>query len=124
VFTAGVKDYADPILDKIDPDGTLFKKRMYRDSCIKVDQFFIKDLDIILDREKTDMVIVDNSILSFAFDLANGVPINSFMGDEEEDKDLLYLVSFLEEAFFAKDMRISCEESFKLQYYLSTTQPN
>jgi len=34
-WTAGVKDYADPILDKIDPDGTIFKKRMYRDSCIK-----------------------------------------------------------------------------------------
>lgn len=34
-FTAGVKEYADPILDQIDPDGTLFKKRMFRDSCIK-----------------------------------------------------------------------------------------
>ena len=93
---------------------------MYRTECIKVDAFFIKDLDVILDREKTNMVIVDNSILSFAFDLANGVPINSFMGDEEEDKDLLYLVSFLEEAFYQTDIRIACEESFKLQYLLST----
>ena len=90
-----MKEYADPILDKIDPDNTLFKKRLYRDHCIKTDQFFIKDLDIILDREKTEMIIVDNSILSFAFDLANGVPINSFMGDEDDDKDLLYLISFL-----------------------------
>ncbi len=46
------------------------------------------------------MIIVDNSILSFAFDLANGVPINTFTGEEEaEDKDLLYMYSFLEEAF-------------------------
>ena len=37
VFTAGVKDYATPILDKMDPDGTIFKKRMFRDECIKVD---------------------------------------------------------------------------------------
>lgn len=66
------------------------------------------------------MVIVDNSILSFAFDLPNGVPINSFMGDEQEDKDLLYLISFLEEAFYQKDIRTACEESFKLQYLLST----
>jgi TFIIF-interacting CTD phosphatase-like protein len=95
-----VKDYADPILDKIDPEKTIFKKRMYRDSCIKCEQFFIKDLDVILDREKKNIIIVDNSILSFAFDLANGVPINSFMGDEEDDKDLLYLISFLEEAFY------------------------
>ena len=87
VFTAGVKDYATPILDKIDPDNTLFKKRLFRDTCIKCDQFFIKDLDVILDRDKKSMLLVDNSILSFAFDLPNGVPINSFMGDEEDDKD-------------------------------------
>ena len=66
------------------------------------------------------MIIVDNSILSFAFDLANGVPINSFMGDEEDDKDLLYLISFLEEAFYQNDVRVACEESFKLQYLLSS----
>ena len=52
---------------------------------------------------------MDNSILSFAFDLANGVPINSFMGDEEDDKDLLYLISFLEEAFYQNDVRVACE---------------
>ena len=43
--------------------------RLYRDTCIKVDQFYIKDLDVILDRTKEAMVIVDNSILSFSFDL-------------------------------------------------------
>lgn len=37
VFTAGVKEYADPILDQLDPDGKLFKARLYRDSCIKVE---------------------------------------------------------------------------------------
>ena len=120
VWTAGVQEYADPILDHIDPDKTLFVKRMYRTECCKVDQFFVKDLDVLMDREKKDMIIVDNSILSFAFDLANGVPINSFMGDEEEDKDLLYLVSFLEEAFYQEDVRLACENSFKLQYLLST----
>lgn len=120
VFTAGVKDYATPILDKIDPDNTLFKKRLFRDTCIKCDQFFIKDLDVILDRDKKNLLLVDNSILSFAFDLPNGVPINSFMGDEEDDKDLLYLISFLEEAFFQADVREACEASFKLQYLLST----
>ena len=120
VWTAGIKEYAEPILDRIDPEKTLFTKRMYRTECIKVDQFFIKDLDVILDRDKANMVIVDNSILCFAFDLANGVPINSFMGDEPDDRDLLYMVSFLEEAFYQPDIRVACEESFKLQYLLST----
>jgi len=53
------------------------------------------------------MIIVDNSILSFAFDLDNGVPIQSFMGTEEEDKELLFLISFLEEIAFLEDVRVS-----------------
>ena len=34
VFTAGVQDYADPILNYIDPDKRFFKKRLYRTDCI------------------------------------------------------------------------------------------
>ena len=119
-FTAGVKDYADPILDKIDPEKKIFKKRLYRDSCIKCDEFYIKDLDVIMDRKKENIIIVDNSIMSFAFDLANGVPINSYMGNDPNDKDLLYLYSFCEQAFYQSDVRKACEESFKLRYILSS----
>ncbi len=75
VFTAGVQDYADKILDQIDPERKIIKKRMYRQDCIQLQEFFIKDLDVFIDREKENIVIVDNSILSFAFDLDNGVPI-------------------------------------------------
>jgi CTD small phosphatase-like protein 2 len=101
VFTAGVQEYADKILDQIDPERTIFKKRMYRQDCIQLQDFFVKDLDVFIDREKENIVIVDNSIMSFAFDLDNGVPIQSFWGDEEDDKELLFLISFLEEAFYA-----------------------
>lgn len=37
VFTAGMQDYADQILDYIDPNKKLFKKRLYRQDCIKLD---------------------------------------------------------------------------------------
>jgi TFIIF-interacting CTD phosphatase-like protein len=79
-----------------------------------VKQFFIKDLDIILDREKEKMIIVDNSIVSFAFDLDNGVPINSYMGMEEDDRELLFLYSFLEEIAEVKDVRENIAASFRL----------
>lgn len=120
VFTAGMQDYADNILDYIDPNKKLFKRRLYRNDCIKLDQFFIKDLDIILDRDRSDMIIVDNSIVSFAFDLDNGVPINSFMGTEEDDKELLFLFSFLEECATAPDVRPKIKEAFKLSYLQSS----
>jgi TFIIF-interacting CTD phosphatase-like protein len=60
------------------------------------------------------MVIVDNSIVSFAFDLDNGVPINSYMGDEENDRELLFLYSFLEEIATVPDVRVPIAAAFKL----------
>ena len=114
VFTAGEQEYADNILDYIDPDKKIFTKRLYRQDCIKVENFFIKDLDIILDRDKRSMLIVDNSIVSFAFDLDNGVPINSYLGTEEDDRELLFLYSFLEECAKADDVREKIKEAFRL----------
>lgn len=58
--------------------------------------------------------------MSFAFDLDNGVPIQSFMGTEEEDKELLFLISFLEEAYYTEDVRPSIREAFKLNYLQSS----
>ena len=120
VFTAGEQDYADHILDYIDPDRKIFLKRLYRQDCIKVENFYVKDLDIILDRNKESMIIVDNSIVSFAFDLDNGVPINSYMGTEKEDKELLFLYSFLEEAAEHPDVRKNIRDAFRLSYLQST----
>lgn len=68
------------------------------------------------------MIIVDNSILAFAFDLDNGVPINSFMGTEEDDRELLFLYSFLEECAGTKDVRVPIKEAFKLSYLQSTVK--
>ena len=34
IYTAGVQDYADPILDYIDPTNSLITKRLYRQDCI------------------------------------------------------------------------------------------
>jgi Dullard-like phosphatase family protein len=116
VFTAGVQEYADKILDQIDPERKIIKKRLYRQDCIQLGEYFVKDLDVFIDREKENIIIVDNSIMSFAFDLDNGVPIQSFMGNEEEDKELLFLISFLEEAFYTQDVRPSIREAFKLSY--------
>ena len=80
----------------------------------------MKDLDIILDRDKKNLIIVDNSIVSFAFDLDNGVPINSFFGSEENDKELLFLYSFLEEVAEQPDVRKNIQSSFRLSYLQSS----
>ena len=43
------------------------------------DGIYVKDLRIIRDRNLSDVILVDNSIISFAFNLDNGVPISAFI---------------------------------------------
>ena len=115
VFTAGEKDYADTILNFIDEDRTIIKHRLYRQHCVKPEQgVYVKDLSIIADRNIKDIILVDNSIISFAFNLSNGVPIKAFLG-EDNDEELLYMVTFLEEIFAKDDVRPKIDETFKLK---------
>jgi CTD small phosphatase-like protein 2 len=60
---------------------------------------YVKDLRVIKDRVLDRMIIVDNSILSFGFQIDNGVPICAFFANNVDDKELLYLITYLEEVF-------------------------
>jgi CTD small phosphatase-like protein 2 len=52
---------------------------MYRQHCyLTPENYYVKDLRVIANRELKDMVLVDNSVFSFAYQLENGVPIVSF----------------------------------------------
>jgi len=63
----------------MDPEKLYFgDRRLYRGHCFKSEEVYVKDLRIIHDRSLEDVIIVDNSILSFAAQLDNGVPICSF----------------------------------------------
>lgn len=73
----------------------------------------MKDLSIIADRNIKNMMIVDNSIISFAFNLENGIPIKAFLGNENDD-ELLYMVTFLEEIFVKDDVRTHISSTFRL----------
>ena len=63
-FTASVKEYADAILNKIDPQCKV-KYRLYRDSCEIFEKSYIKNLDN-LNRNINNIIIVDNSPIAFS----------------------------------------------------------
>jgi len=52
-----------------------------------------------------DLIIIDNSIVCFAFNLDNGVPISPYMGDNDMDEELIFLLSYLEDAYHFDDIR-------------------
>lgn len=65
VFTAGLKDYADKILDELDTGNRYISRRLYRDSCKYIEGFFVKDISI-LGCDLSKVVIVDNIPYNFA----------------------------------------------------------
>lgn len=113
VFTASHPNYANTAIDLIDPDKKIFSKRLFRNSCIRTDNnLFVKDLRI-LGKDLGSVIIVDNSIFSFASQLDNGVPIIPFYDDKEDcimPKIRDYLISLKD----LEDIRVINMRTFSL----------
>jgi CTD small phosphatase-like protein 2 len=114
IFTASVKSYADSVLSVLDPANDLFDFRLYRESCIKVGRAYVKDLRIFK-RDMKDLILVDNSLYSFANQLSNGILISSFY-DEPEDNELKNISSYLVEYLSkCEDIRFVNDQVFNFQ---------
>eukprot|EP00826_Nyctotherus_ovalis_P064113 TRINITY_DN939_c0_g2_i3.p1 TRINITY_DN939_c0_g2~~TRINITY_DN939_c0_g2_i3.p1 ORF type:complete len:284 (-),score=56.50 TRINITY_DN939_c0_g2_i3:48-851(-) len=83
VFTAADKVYADKAIDLLDPDCTLVRHRLYRNSCMSFNPLLVKDINI-LGRDLSKTVIVDNNPSSFAFQNENAILIKSYKGDKND----------------------------------------
>ena len=119
VFTASKREYADAILDYLDCKGELFKRRFYREDCINImNRFFIKDLRLFENCRLEDVVIVDNSLYSFANQLSNGCLISSFYNDRE-DRELFTLFNYLKKYVCqSDDVRSVNEKIFNFNFIL------
>lgn len=106
VFTASPTVYANRVLDRLDPDHQLIDYRMFRHHCHHhhhTKAHYIKDL-CALGRDLSKVVIIDNSVEAFAFQLDNGVLIEDFLGSPE-DTALLRMQAFLMELGRVEDAR-------------------
>jgi len=112
-FTASDQQYADAILDYLDPERALIQHRLYRQHCVETEFGFIKDLRVIANRDLKDIVLVDNSVLSFCLQVNNGIPILPFYSDSE-DEELLHLLYYLSCLHAAADVRDHNSEAFSL----------
>jgi hypothetical protein len=79
VFTAGLKDYADWILNDLDPNRYI-SRRLYRDSCTFRRGSYLKDLKKV-GRNLSRCVIVDNLPENFSLQRDNGIGIKSWFAD-------------------------------------------
>jgi Dullard-like phosphatase family protein len=99
-FTSSLPEYADPILDALDPSKKLISHRLYRDHCVEVKGKKVKDLSL-LGRPLHRVAIIDNSPAAYLFQPRNAIPIRSWFHDPH-DRDLLKLLKLLEHLSTAK----------------------
>ena len=98
IFTAGLKDYADWILDDFDRCGFI-RHRLYRNNCRFRRGVYIKDLSR-LGRDLTKTIIIDNIADNFEMQPQNGINILSWYNsksDTELQKMQPILTSIVEE---------------------------
>ena len=82
IYTAGKKQYADSIVDQIDP-SRLIEKRFYRDSCVNRRGVTLKNLNKIRILPNK-MVLLDDNPDSISLNRPNSLLSSSFEGDQSD----------------------------------------
>ncbi|TSM94635.1 CTD small phosphatase-like protein 2 [Bagarius yarrelli] len=118
VYTSAKKEYAETIVDILDPQKKIFRHRLYQEDCACVLGHYIKDLGV-LERELSKTVILDNAPHTFPYHLTNTIPIKSWCGDKE-DKELQRLTPYLEKLTQANDFRTVLRKRTALFHSLLT----
>ena len=94
LFTAGTKDYAEPIIKVIEDKEKIFSCKLYRDSTRMLKGETVKDLSLLnIDMKK--IIIVDNIESNYQLQKDNGILIKSFYGEDECDTSLYELMNIL-----------------------------
>ena len=115
IFTASLEDYANKVIDYIDPENKFISHRLFRQHCISHERCFIKDQRVI-NRRIEDMIIVDNLVYSFALQIDNGIPINTWLHDET-DCEQLKLLDCLKDIRTYQDTRNFVRLSLRLNCF-------
>jgi len=115
VFTASSSNYANTIINYLDPESKYINGILTRNNCMETKNgFFVKDLRIIKNRELKNMIIVDNLAHSFGFQIENGIPILEWHNNKKKDSELKYLMDYLLEILYADDVREFNKKRLKL----------
>lgn len=142
IFTAAMEVYASPVLNEIDPNGSMFAGRFYREHCSYDPDMgvYAKDLCHVLRMRKmminnasTDhqeiangingdclpcderrVVLVDNNPLSFLPNPSNGILVSSFYDDPKDDT-LEAVMELLHELDESEDVRPILDDRFGLK---------
>ena len=116
IFTAGREDYANKMIDVIDPGKKLITHRLYRQHCSNFNGVCIKDFRKFGNRKIEDMIIIDNYIYSYGCNLQNGIPIKPYI-EGADDVELRFIADNLDGLKSFMDSAVYIDKVFSLQSY-------
>ena len=120
IFTASIPEYADAVINYLDPEEKYIKFKLYRNDCINVqDLVRVKDLKIFGEENLDRIVLLDNNIYSFSNQLSNGILINSFFDDKNDDELSNVRKYLIEYIFPCDDVRKVNEQFFGFETILN-----
>jgi Dullard-like phosphatase family protein len=104
IFTASMKEYADPVIDWLDAGQGILARRFFRESCTQLPNgSYTKDLTVI-EQDLGRICLVDNSPVCYTRNPMNGIPIEGWTHDPS-DEALLDLLPVLDSLRFTSDVR-------------------
>ena len=122
LFSVGIPDYVDPLVDIIEKKEKYFEYRLYRHHAIFDGKEYIKDLSK-LGRDIRKIVIVDNLPQAFKLHRNNGICIKGFYGDKIGDRNTLKILSMvLERIRFDADETNDIRDSLRKEKLLIITK--
>lgn len=116
IFTAGRQDYANKMIDQIDPEKKYISHRLYRQHCSNYNGVCIKDFRKFANRKIEDMILIDNYIYSFGCNLKNGIPIKPYI-EGKDDMELQYIADSLDGLKSFMDSAGFIDKAFSLTKY-------
>ena len=122
IFTASIKEYANPLLNELDKNNVI-AKRLYRENCtLTKEGKYVKNLNNFKYNLK-DIILLDNNPTSYSFNQNNGIPIKTWHNDKN-DKELLKMINFLRFLSTVNDVRYYIQNVIKnneINYYQVNT---
>ncbi|XP_063770371.1 CTD small phosphatase-like protein 2 isoform X6 [Pseudophryne corroboree] len=115
VFTTAKKEYAEKIVDILDPQKKLIRHRLYQDHCVCVAGHYVKDLRV-LNRDLAKTVALDTVAYTLPYhyilcQITNRIPVHRWTGSRR-DKELVFLLPALEQMTHVDDVRLRISSRF------------
>ncbi|KAM6113516.1 CTD small phosphatase-like protein 2-B [Phoenicopterus ruber ruber] len=110
IFTTVKQDYAEKVLDVLDPKKKLIRRCLSQRDCLCARGCYWKDLTR-LGRDLAKTVALDHTIQGFPAQAANWIPVPRWWGDPQ-DEELLRLAPLLGQLGRADDVRTEIRRRF------------